>query len=347
MTTSHCRLAFFVLSWRLPPGGTRRATDIRNLRYDRRWAAIHQAGVPVVSVGNLTAGGTGKTPTVAWLVNRLKDQGAAPGILSRGYQSLDGSENDEKRLLDKHCPGIPHVQNRDRVSGARQLVEEQDVSVVVLDDGFQHRRLHRDFDLVLIDALNPFGYGHLLPRGLLRERMAHLRRADALFITRCESSNGPRLETIQQELSRWSSAPIFQTEFQPTRLVNRDGMTEPLDIAASKAVFGFCGIGNPQGFRRTLASIGAPVSDDRFRSFPDHYHYTESDLSQLAEAAIGHHAELFLTTQKDLVKLPRPELAGRPVYAVEIALKFRDGEEPLLDRLGAALAKERGPESCG
>ncbi|MCA8997142.1 MAG: tetraacyldisaccharide 4'-kinase [Planctomycetaceae bacterium] len=328
------------------------ATDYRNWRYDRGRNRIHRVDVPIISVGNLTAGGTGKTPTVAWLANWLRGAGESPGILSRGYHALDGadserSENDEKRVLDLHCPGIPHVQNKERFDGAVSLIAEHDVSVIVLDDGFQHRRLHRDFDLVLIDALNPFGFGHLLPRGLLRERKANLRRADAILITRCESSSDSQVEAIQDELSRWTDAPVYRTAFTPTRLINREGQTQPLELAATRSVCAFCGIGNPQGFRRTLAGLGAPVTDKKFRSFPDHYHYTEADLKQISEMGIASHAELFLTTQKDLVKMPRSELSGRPIYAVEIALTFRDDTGPLFEQFNSALKTRHRPEDNG
>src|SRR5690606_8255127 len=133
------------------------AVQWRNFAFDRGWYRVHRAGVPVISVGNLTTGGTGKTPLVAWLVHQLEQLGASPAILSRGYRSVDSHANDEKLVLDRLCPGVPHIQNPDRVAGARAALADGVCNLLVLDDGFQHRRLHRDLDLVLIDALNPWG----------------------------------------------------------------------------------------------------------------------------------------------------------------------------------------------
>ncbi|MEO1997370.1 MAG: tetraacyldisaccharide 4'-kinase, partial [Planctomycetaceae bacterium] len=142
---------------------------LRNRTYDRGLRKVQALPVPAISVGNLTAGGTGKTPFVAYLANSFCTHQHQPAILSRGYGSQDGEANDEKRVLDLLCPNVPHDQHPDRVAAAARVCEQHNIDVLILDDGFQHRRAARDLDIVLIDALNPWGFGHLLPRGLLRE----------------------------------------------------------------------------------------------------------------------------------------------------------------------------------
>lgn len=318
------------------------ATDLRNLAYDWGRLRVEAVSVPVISIGNLTTGGTGKTPTVAWLVQQLASQGRRPGILSRGYRSLDGRENDEKRLLDRQCPGHPHLQYRDRIAGARRLIEEFGVDVIVLDDGFQHRRLHRDLDIVLIDALNPWGFGSVLPRGLMRERARHLRRAGALIISRCELADELRLCDIERELTRWTPAPIFRSAFEVSGLVDSEGTRHSVEEIGGRSVCAFCGIGNPGAFRRTLTRMGTPVADERFLAFPDHHHYEERDLQRIGELGLANHAELILTTGKDLVKLPRKTLAGRLVLAVDIELRFLGEGAPLLQMVHDTLRSPNG-----
>lgn len=319
-------------------------TCLRNRLYDVGWLTSHAAAVPVISVGNITTGGTGKTPTVAWLVSQLQQQGLRPGILSRGYRSLDGSANDEKLLLDEICPQVPHVQNRDRVVGAQTLLSQHDCNVLLLDDGLQHRRLQRNVDLVLIDALNPFGYGHLLPRGLLRESLTGLQRASAILITRADQLATQQLEALEQELRRWIDAdcPIQGSRFRPTALVNAQGERLPFAHLRSDQLCAFTGIGNPEGFRKTLRSVGLAVTPEHFRSFPDHHHYTLQDLHQLADWGRQLGADAFLVTRKDLVKLQRlsddtTTIAGIPIWAVDIELELLDPQAAFMNRVLLSL----------
>ena len=151
------------------------AMQLRNWRFDRGWG-VCQASVPVVSVGNLTLGGTGKTPFVGWLAAEFQSRGLTPALVSRGYGARTGP-NDEALELAARLPGLTHIQNPDRVAGAQRAVREHEASVVLLDDGFQHRRLHRDRDIVLVDGLEPFGYGRVFPRGTLREPLSSAEKA--------------------------------------------------------------------------------------------------------------------------------------------------------------------------
>ena len=313
------------------------AMALRNLAFDRGWRAQTRVPAKVVSIGNLTAGGTGKTPTVAWVVRTLLAQGARPAIISRGYGGQGGA-NDEKLLLDQLLPGVPHVLNPDRVAAAQQLLmgeESARPQVIVLDDAFQHRRIARDVDLVLVDCLNPWGYGHLLPRGLLREPLRSLKRASCVLLTRCDQVDDATRQTIQETARRWTSAPILTSSFHPTRLINPQGEVCRIEELQSLRVAAFCGIGNPAGFRRTLTSRGIAIPDDRFRTFPDHHLYQPNELDALGEWAKSAHVDCLLTTQKDLVKISASKLGKTPLWALEIELRFHDAgaEEDLLNLL--------------
>ncbi len=161
------------------------AVRLRNAAYRLGWLSSRRVGVPVVSVGNLTAGGTGKTPCVAYVARYYRRLDRCVAILSRGYGGA-GGRNDEALVLEEELPDVPHLQGADRVALAATAIEELESEVLVLDDGFQHRRLARDLDLVLVDATEPWGHGYLLPRGLLREPASALRRAGVVLLTRCD-----------------------------------------------------------------------------------------------------------------------------------------------------------------
>lgn len=343
-------------------------TRARGLAYDAGLLHAHRVSVPVISVGNITTGGTGKTPMVAWLANWFQRHELRVAILSRGYKSLSDAANDEKLVLDQLCPGIPHLQQPDRVASAARACQEFGSQVLVLDDGFQHRRLARDLDIVLIDALNPFGYGHLLPRGLLREPLDALRRADLVVLTRADQCADEAKAAIRRTLAKYrNSDELIEVAFVPVGLRNASGTTIDFEVGSSvgpncgqpklqidncklqianfgEGLFGesssqtvgaFCAIGNPDGFRRTLADLGVAVG--YFRTFPDHHHYTSVDLDELVAAARSAGCGALLTTQKDLVKIQKDELSGLPLWAVQIGVRFLSGE----DRLTAALDKLR------
>jgi tetraacyldisaccharide 4'-kinase len=257
---------------------------LRNWRFDRTHGTVN-VGVPIISVGNITTGGTGKTPVVAWIVDRLREFGRQPAILSRGYKPIDGAANDEKRLLDRLCPGVPHIQDPDRVAGAQLAIAGHGCDVLVLDDGFQHRRLARNLDVVLIDALNPWGYGHLLPRGLLREPPSALRRASIVVVTRTDACPADALCRVQREISQQTAAAVVTSAFRPVALVDAAEATAPLTAIDGETILAFCGIGNPEGFWRTLSVIGPDLFHVQRLVFPDHHHYQLADLLRIADAA--------------------------------------------------------------
>ena len=324
------------------------AVGLRNLGYDLRCLPIHRAAVPVISIGNITTGGTGKTPFAAWVANWLTAAGRKPGLLSRGYRSLDqglqaGASgiggNDEKLVLDRLCPGVPHLQQQDRVESARRAVSEFGCDILLLDDGFQHRRLNRDLDLVLVDSLQPWGYGNLLPRGLLREPLRGLQRANAIVLTRVDQCTDEQRELLRRELRRIrGSDECVEVAFTPNRLVDQNWQPHLLSSIAGKKAFAFCGIGNPEGFRRTVGSLGATCGTTQ--QFPDHHHYRERDLKELSNRAKELAADVVLTTQKDLVKITPDAWHGPPLFAIEIGVGFLSG----LDLLESQLRQLTGTE---
>ena len=169
----------------------------RNRQYDRGRKSVERVGVPVISIGNLTLGGTGKTPLVEWLARWFRQRDVRVAIVSRGYGAKAGARNDEALELAQKLPDVPHVQNPNRVAAARTAIAEAGCQLILLDDAFQHRRIHRDLDIVLVDALEPFGYGHLFPRGMLREPMSSLRRADVIGLSRANLIDANERKRIQ------------------------------------------------------------------------------------------------------------------------------------------------------
>lgn len=295
----------------------------RNAAYDHGLLPITQAPVPVVSVGNLTLGGTGKTPLVAWLARTVTARGLKPAIVSRGYGAARGERSDEAAELAILLPEVPHVANRDRVAGVRAAAAAG-AEVALLDDGFQHRRLARDLDIVAIDATDPFGCGRLFPRGLLREPLSGLARAGAVVLTRATAVDARR----RSEIRRWFQAACggrlpsvwAEATHRPVHLRSATSDTQPLERVAGARVAAFAGIGNPAAFRTSLATHGAQLVG--FRAFPDHHTYEPTDLQALGDWAAGLRADLVVTTLKDLVKVRADRLGDIPLFALEIALEI-------------------------
>ena len=308
------------------------AVHWRNRRYDRGAAAVHRVTVPVVSVGNLTLGGTGKTPMVEWLVRWFAARNVRAAVISRGYGAAGGSRNDEALELEQRLPGVIHLQNPDRVAAAQEAIAKFHPGVIVLDDGFQHRRIARDLDIVLLDALEPFGFGHVFPRGTLREPLASLQRANAVVLTRADLLDTERRREIWKIVGRNApQAVCAEAAHAPRGLIAADGRQESLASIRGAAVAAFCGLGNPAGFRHTLDVCGCRLV--AFREFPDHHSYTQADIESLAAWVHPWDVSAVVCTQKDLVKLPVNELAGQPLWAVGVAIEFLSGQDSLEDRL--------------
>jgi tetraacyldisaccharide 4'-kinase len=308
---------------------------VRNTGFDRGWNQIHRAAVQVVSVGNLTLGGTGKTPMVEWLARWYRRRGIRVAILSRGYGHAGGM-NDEGLVLEENLPDVPHLQDPDRVALAGIATHELESELIVLDDGFQHRRLGRDVDIVLIDALEPFGLGHLFPRGLLREPIRSLGRASLVVLSRADLVPLAERMSIRAEAEH-RAGPLRWVEARhaPCDLIDSSGNASPFDGLAGQSVAAFCGIGNPEGFRRTLLSMCGTLLD--LRVFPDHHAYSAVDVGSLDRWAGELGPNLVLTTQKDLVKLRAGLLGPAPLRALRIGLEVTAGGDIMDDVLARLL----------
>jgi len=308
----------------------------RNWRYDTGAALVHRVPAQVVSVGNLTLGGTGKTPMVEWLARWFRCQGAEFAVVSRGYSAQQGALNDEALELRLKLPGVRHWQNPDRVAAAQEAIQQTGSRVILLDDAFQHRRMARDLDIVLLDALEPFGFGHVFPRGTLREPIDGLRRAHVLVLARADMLEPAQREQLRREASQYAPQAVWaEAVHAPRKLWDSHGQTSPVESLAAKRLVAFCGLGNPAGFRHTLAACGYHLAD--FREFADHYRYTPADAQRLALWARQHGAEAVVCTCKDLVKLAVDRLGSTPLWALGIELEFLSGQEPLEARLRALL----------
>jgi tetraacyldisaccharide 4'-kinase len=309
----------------------------RNFGYDRGHIPISRAEVPVISVGNLTLGGTGKTPLVAWIARWLRARDLRVTLISRGYGAEQGARNDEALELEQKLPDVPHLQNPDRVAAARTAVEEFECQVILLDDGFQHRRLARDLDIVLLDALSPFGFDHVFPRGMLREPPSSLRRAQVIALSRADMVSDEQRGQIRARAERYNViAAWIEMRHAPQSLLAASGRSTTCESLAGRRIAAFCGIGNPAGFRHTLVECGYDVGE--LREFPDHHAYERDDIDSLGHWAREKRASALVCTHKDLVKLGVDEIAGIPLWAVEIGLDILSGQQALEECLAGVVA---------
>lgn len=309
---------------------------LRNQLYSSGWWHATHVERPVICVGNLTLGGTGKTPCVEYVARHFADQGHAVAILSRGYGHT-GGRNDEAMILEDNLPDVPHLQGRDRVSLAQTAIEELESDVLILDDGFQHRRLHRDLDIVLVDAIRPLAREWIFPGGLLREGVSGLRRAGVILLTRCDAAGPENVRQQQEWLNRrCPGTPVYRTEHCPIAWIGEQGHDEPLEHPETRNVIAFAGIGNPQGFHATLRNLGYTILEAR--NFPDHHNYTREDILSLQQWAEKFPGPVFVaTTQKDWVKLRIDRLGEVPLKALKIGFRILDQEEEFIQQLDAVM----------
>lgn len=330
----------------------------------RAAAAAHRAGYefglrrrrrlpcPVVSIGNLTVGGTGKTPLTEWTAHWLQRQGWRVAVLSRGYGGTAGEQpevvstgdgpitgwrtvGDEAYLLATRLPGVPVVAGRNRFASGAYACEKFGAQVLVLDDGFQHHGLHRDCDIVLIDAISPFGHGALLPRGTLREPLHALRRAQVIVLSRVETA-GDAVQGLSLRIRRHAQRqPIYHMAVNPDALYRHDtGCSVDLSWLSDRRVCAFAGLGNPQAFAASLTRCGAHVA--AFLSFPDHHPYTSDDWRAIQDTARREGTEMLITTEKDVVRLEPSWLLAAPVYSLRIRVEIASHDPPFtlhLDKL--------------
>jgi len=277
---------------------------LRNFLYSSGLLKTHRANVPVISVGNITAGGTGKTPLVVWLCKLLQQKQIRCAILTRGYKTTKNSKLktqnylDEPTILAESCPDAKVIINPDRVAAAVEAVDRFGAEVLIMDDGFQHRRLARDLDIVTIDATCPFGYNKILPAGLLREPLSALTRADAVVITRSDQTNEAELARLEEKLREVNPGMIIAKSIhKPICAKSPDGKEAGIEQLRDKRIFAFCGIGNPGAFLETIKGLGARLVGSKI--YDDHYRYTDSAIADIYKQAKSLEADLILTTQKD------------------------------------------------
>jgi tetraacyldisaccharide 4'-kinase len=324
----------------------RLAVSARRAAYDRGILRSRVLPRPVVSVGNLVVGGTGKTPLVKLLARGLRERGLRAAVLSRGYGAEGGGQpfprlvsdgsrvllcsreaGDEARMLADSLEGTIVAVDPDRARAGEMVASRFPVDAFILDDGFQHRRLARDADILLLDAARPFGNGRVLPAGRLREPASAMRRAGAIVLTRCPRPPDPAMLAVVRSLN--PRAELFTSTHEPARLVEIPSGTvrEPRALAG-KTVAAFCGIAVPGDFARTLAGLGARVA--LLRPYPDHHPYTAPEIEQFAAAAAEAGAEAVVTTSKDAVRLPGDLRCPLPLHALEIEMKIGGGDGQLL-----------------
>ena len=307
----------------------------RNVLYDKHILPTRRFAIPIISVGNLSLGGTGKSPMVAWLCRFWIERNLRPGIISRGYQKATAEGNDEFLEMLHRFPNIPHIQHKDRATAIQQLLQTEPVDVIILDDAFQHRRVERNVDMVLLDATAPFGFGHIFPRGTLRESWESLRRADMVLLSRSDLVSEAERQKIRQQVLRINPNIIWgETIHVPTSFVSLESLDEkPIESLCGQSALAFCGIGNPAAFRKTLERCGVHVA--KLMPFPDHYRFTATDANLLVQAARELGTDTLLCTMKDFVKLHRSDFSGMSLCAVSMEIRFTVGESAVGECLRA------------
>lgn len=330
-----------------------------------RWGILKQHKLPchVISLGNITVGGTGKTPTAQRLATLIRDMGYRVVILNRGYRATwqediglvsDGEKiymtaaeaGDEAYLLAKSLPGIPVVIGKERAVTGEYAVKQLNAQVIILDDAYQHWQLARDLDIVLIDALNRFGNNCLLPRGTLREPLRNLNRAHAFLLTKVDQSTDNDRDSIRDTLARYNDkALVVESIHRPRWFIEIESWYKgvrdcgiALENVRGQAVAAISAIGNPSSFEQTIADIEVNVIDSL--RFPDHHHYTMTEMQWAMERAVKKGATALVTTEKDAVKIPAEFIHSHrplPVYVLGIEVRFLDGYEEFMHLIEETL----------
>ncbi len=333
-------------------------------------------GCYVISLGNITVGGTGKTPTAQRLAREIRELGYRVVILNRGYRAKwkgevgivsDGRElhmnpaeaGDEAFMLAKHLPDVPVLIGPERYVTGSYAIEHFGAEVAILDDGYQHWQLERDLDILLVDAVNVFGNGYMLPRGTLREPMSHIDRADVCLLTKVDQATETSRQYIRTVVREENDhAIIVESIHQPRRFIELSDWharidSDGIDISQMKGkrVMAVSAIGNPASFEQTLSNLGAVVIESL--RFPDHHDYTIAEMRDVADQATLLDAEAVVITEKDAVKVPletKDMIEGKlnyhiPIYVVSVEVTFQDGEDILTERIKEDLAAKIGKRS--
>ena len=314
--------------------------------YEQGWFSQGRLSCPVISIGNLTVGGTGKTPFVMWVAQWLQSQGKRIGILSRGYRGTkestfllvsDGREvlvdakeaGDEPFLMAKNCPGVVVAVGSDRFKLGRWVLTQSEIDCFILDDGFQHLGLYRDLNFLLVDGSDSFGLEKLLPAGRLREPLSAAGRATAIVVTRADLMTNPDKICGPLQAAMGRSIDPIRIEFQPKAISCLSANEkQPISWVSGKGALIFSGIGNALAFRTTVANMGVNILDEIV--FPDHWAYAASDLEAVRRRMHQVKASCALTTEKDAVKLAPFIQGGDGIWAVHLRVEVKAGEDRLL-----------------
>lgn len=321
----------------------------RNALYRRGVFRTHQVSAPVISVGNFTTGGTGKTPLVQWIASELAEEGLRVCVLMRGYSRAtsgqvivsDGNKiladvnqaGDEAFLLaEKLIDRSAVICDADRFAAARWALENLQSDVFILDDAFQHQRIARNLNVVTIDATNPWGNGHLMPSGILREPLQGLSRADCIVITRADQSD--RIDDLRAQIANFGrETPVFLSRTRLTELLPLAPDESPTKLEPTQQLAAFCAIGNPESFFALLRREGHQLLHTQ--TFRDHHDYKQADIDRLTHEARAHGARALVTTAKDAVKA-RSLSFDLPCYVAEIATEI-DRKDQILGLILKAI----------
>lgn len=327
--------------------------------YRRGILQRHKLPCKVISLGNITVGGTGKTPTAQRLAAFIRDKGYRVVILNRGYRAAwkgqvgvvsDGRKiymtvteaGDEAYLLAKSLPGVPVVIGRNRSITGDYAVKHLHAEVIILDDAYQHWQLERDLDIVLIDTINVFGNNFLLPRGTLREPLTNLNRANAFLLTKVDQSTDLARDAIKETLQKFNAgALVIESTHTPQCFIEIEEWykgvrpeTVPLSVIQDRLVLPFSAIGNPSSFEQTITDLKGKIT--AAVRYPDHHDYTMAEMQLIMQKAVDNGAEALITTDKDAVKIPAEFIHSErplPVYVLAIEVRFHDGYEELMDMI--------------
>ena len=287
--------------------------------------------VKVISIGNITTGGTGKTPLVEFMAGYLLEKNKKVAILSRGYggnnplQKSNDNVNDECLILRENLRDVPVLAGKNRVKNGERAIRDYDVDCLVLDDGFQHLKLKRDLDIVVIDSLNPFGGENLIPRGNLREPLKNLGRADLFIISHCNQSKKQIIKSIYTKLKNVNNdAPVCESIHRPVHIESMiDGSILGPEWLMGKRIYGLSAIGNPESFTYTLKGLGADLI--KHRKFHDHHNYNREEMGYIVSEARSLDADAIVVTQKDIVKIRKMDIKDFNILSLKIEMQITKG----------------------
>ncbi|MGR3173839.1 MAG: tetraacyldisaccharide 4'-kinase [Candidatus Scalindua sp.] len=305
----------------------------RNILYKNGVVKSTRLPVKVISIGNITTGGTGKTPLVEFVARYLLKKNKKVAILSRGYggnnplQKNNDNVNDECLILRENLQDVPVLAGKDRVKNGEVAIRDYGVDCLILDDGFQHFRIRRDLDIVVIDSLNPFGGENLIPRGSLREPLKNLGRADLFIISHCNQSNEQTIKSIYGKLKHVNPhAPVCESIHRPVQIENiTDGSILVPEWLKGKRVYGLSAIGNPESFAYTLKELEAELI--KHRKFHDHHNYNREEIDDIISEAKSLNADAIVVTQKDIVKIRNMDIKDFNILSLKIEIQITKGIE--------------------